>query len=473
MSTDAAGPAAGGRRSRFTIRTRLTLAYALFAALTLGGLGAFLVLRLRSDLRTAIVHDVRDSAAVIATDYRREGLRSFGEIDAATLRRTGSAAQILDRRGRVLAVRGGDIAEDPMLSSSQRLAAGAHPRTWTVALGDNRLPYLVQALPTADGRLLIVGESLRSQQQAVRGVLLLLAVAGPIALLLTAAAAWVLVGRALAPVERLRRGADAIGLRHLDERLPEPGTADEIGQLAITLNTMLRRLQSGVQAQRQLVADASHELRTPLAAMRAELDVSLREAGHTPAERALMEGLRDDVDRMSRTVTNLLTLARADAGRLELRTGPLDLAELAGSSVAALGALARQAGVRLELQAEPALAEGDPQRLGLAIDNLVQNALQHTAGGQTTVSSWTRDGEAGVTVTDSGPGIPPELRDRVFERFFRIDGSRSRESGGSGLGLAICAEIARAHGGRLWLDGGEDDGYGSSFSLALPALTAP
>ncbi len=457
------------RFGRLSIRTRLTVAYALFAALTLVGLGAFLVLRLRADLRTTIEHDLRGNTAAIAADLRQDGLAGFAATGGAAVRRTGSAAQVLDPRGNVVASRGGDLAQDPMLSAAQTaIALRSAPRIWAVRLGDSGLPYLVLSQAATPGRLVLVGESLRSEQEAVRSVLVLLGLAGPIGLALTAVAAWVLVGRALAPVDRLRQGAETIELARLDTRLPEPPVHDEIGQLATTLNAMLSRLADGVSAQRRLVADASHELRTPLAAMRAELDVALRDPDRPSEERETLVSLREDVDRMSRTVTNLLALARADAGRLELKPAQLDLGAVAGRAAEGLRSLAVSARVTLTVDNAPAVARGDAEGLELAIRNLVENAVTHTpAGGRVAVRSWRAPGAAGVRVADTGAGIPEPLRRRVFERFFRVDGSRSRESGGSGLGLAICAEIVQAHGGRVWVTDGPEGG--SEFWLEIPA----
>jgi signal transduction histidine kinase len=216
------------------------------------------------------------------------------------------------------------------------------------------------------------------------------------------------------------------------------------------------------------VADASHELRTPLAAMRAELDVTLRDASRTPAERAALESVREDVDRMSRTVGNLLTLALADEEGLELLRTPIDLAQLAEGAVDTLRALAALGHVTLEYAGEPCWTTGDPQRLTQALTNLIENAIKFTpAGGRVTISTWRHGDEVGVAVADTGVGIDPDVQAQIFERFYRADGSRSRASGGSGLGLAICKEIAAAHGGRIWVE--SRPGHGSRFSIALPA----
>ena len=315
--------------------------------------------------------------------------------------------------------------------------------------------------------LVVVGESLSGVNEAVRKVLVLLLIVGPIVLAASAAAAWLLVRNALLPVDRMRRKADQIGIDQLHERLSAPNPNDQIGRLATTLNAMLDRLQAGVSARRQLVADASHELRTPLAAMRAELDVTLRDPQRTPAERAALESVREDVDRMSRTVGNLLTLALADEGGLELLRAPVDLAVLARGAVDPLRALAALGHVTLDCEGESCWATGDPQRLTQALTNLVENGIKFTpAGGRVTVATWRRGDEAGVSVADTGVGVDDAARERIFDRFYRADGSRSRQSGGSGLGLAICKEIAAAHGGRIWVQ--STPGHGSTFSIALP-----
>jgi heavy metal sensor kinase len=317
-------------------------------------------------------------------------------------------------------------------------------------------------------QVVAVAESLQGTDEAVRRVLILLLIAGPIALALVGFAGWWLVRNALLPVVRMRSLADDIGIDRLHERVAAPHPTDEIGRLASTLNAMLDRLEAGVAAKRQLIADASHELRAPLAAMRAELDVSITEPDRTEAERATLVSVREDVGRMSRTVDNLLTLASADEGQLELLPRRIDLLQTIEEAARPLRALADAKGIRLQIGGEPYTVKADPQRLHQALTNLIENAIKFTpAGGGVTALTWSTNGELGVTVTDTGPGIPPEARAHVFDRFYRADSSRSRESGGSGLGLAICTEIAAAHGGTVRVQ--SEVGSGSAFTLALPA----
>jgi signal transduction histidine kinase len=254
--------------------------------------------------------------------------------------------------------------------------------------------------------------------------------------------------------------AASIGVDRLDDRIPEPAIRDELWQLARTFNTMLDRIRDGVQDQRRLIADASHELRTPLSAMRAEIDVSLRADDLSPAAAEVLESAREEVDRLSRMVDDLLTLATADEeGGLALRRAPADLAELGRAAAAELGA-------DVELRGGPAPVLADEARLARAIRNVVENAVEFSPPGGT-VTIDTAPGR--IAVTDEGPGIPPELREKVFERFFRADPSRSRGTGGSGLGLAIAREIVAAHGGTIRVEGANT----VAIELAPAAFNVP
>ncbi len=452
------------------IRARLTAWYALFLAGTIAGLGAFLVIELRTDLRSTIDRQVRTGSGAISQNYLVDGVTGFRQTSAAALRRSGSAAQVLSASGQVIAGYG-EGGHVPMISPRQeQLALAGRLDLIEVRLGPGKQHFRLLAAPVQPrGRpqLVVVAVPLQGVDEAVDRILNLLLIAGPVAMAVAGIGAWLLLRRALDPVERMRRKAEEIGIDQLHERLAVPKVRDEIGQLATTLNAMLDRLEAGVRANRQLIADASHELRTPLAAMRVELDVSLRDQRRTDAEREVFESVRVDVDRMSRTVDNLITLARADEGRLDLLSDEVDLDQALDEAARPLRPLAEAKGVRLRTIGEPCRSRGDEHRLQHALANLIENAIKFTpAGGEVTLSSWRRGAEVGVTVSDTGPGIPAAEREHVFDRFYRVDRSRSRESGGSGLGLAICREIATAHGGRVWV---ESEGNGSAFSLALPA----
>ena len=170
---------------------------------------------------------------------------------------------------------------------------------------------------------------------------------------------------------------------------------------------------------------------------------------------------------MGRTVDNLLTLAEVDEGRLGLIPTRVRLRDAIDAAVRPLRPLAEAKRLRLEVDGEGCDARADAQRLQQALTNFIENAIKYAhPGGRVSVTAWCAGDEVGVTVADDGPGIPADARTHVFDRFYRVDAARSRESGGSGLGLAICHEIAGAHGGRVWVD--SEEGSGSAFSLALP-----
>jgi heavy metal sensor kinase len=457
---------------RLPIRARMTAWYVLLLAAIIAAVGAFLVLRLRSDLTDAIDRTLQPATAQIADGYRAEGAAEAIDVARSVLTGERPAAQILDPSGRVAVSFGDPVARGPMLSRADAAAVlrtGELTRTVELGRGDQR--FRLVARPTVlrgQQQVAVAVESMATVDRSVRAVLVLLLVAGPAALLATALGGWWLARRALRPIERMTARAAAIDLDRIDDRLVVPHTGDEVARLATTLNAMLDRIGHGVEEQHRLVADASHELRTPLAAMRSEIDVSLRADALPPAARRVLESAREEVDRMTRTVDDLLVLASLDEGRLELLAEPLDLHDVVAHAVSSLDALARTRGISLSVDGPAAIAVGDADRLGHAVRNLVENAIKFSPdGGEVVATTWAADGEVGVTVRDQGPGVAPEVRERIFDRFFRADPARTRSTGGGGLGLAISREIALAHAGRVWVD--DAGSKGSAFSLAVGA----
>jgi heavy metal sensor kinase len=454
------------------IRARLTAWYVVLLAAIIVGLAAFVILRFQADMQASIDSDLRRSAPAIADDYADEGLEDFPDSTAMVLPR-GGFAQVLDSGGRLLASAGDPAPEQsvaPAAAWQDAVAGRSSILTSSVAGRSGRFRTLVRPVDRLGQRqVLVVAESMGEVDDAVRRMLVLLLLAGPAALAATAFGGWWLARQALLPVERMTSKAEQIGIDRLHERIAVPRAHDEIGHLALTLNAMLDRIEHGVADKQRLIADASHELRTPLAVMRAELDVTLRGDDLAEPERAVLESVRDEVDHMSRTVHNLLTLAQVDEGRLDLLISRVPLRRAVETAASQLTTLARTKRVRVEIDpGDPGDVDADPERLHQVLANLIDNAVKFTPpGGDVRITPWRRDGEAGVTVTDTGPGIPEEARPHLFDRFFRVDAARARTHGGSGLGLAICREIALAHGGRLWVD--SEPGRGSAFSLALPA----
>lgn len=451
------------------IRVRLTAWYAALLAAILVAIGTFLVLQLEADLQARLDSEVRTNASSIGEGYTAEGDPGFLDVARAALPGLGAVAQVLDRSGRVLVSHGGGAVDRPIVPTEARAAALlGDARVVSVTVDGMRVRASVSSVRRLGRRhVLVVAESLQEVEASARRVRALLLLAGPVALAATALVGWWLARKALLPVARMTAEAAAIEIDRLHERIAVPRAADELGRLAVTLNAMLDRLESGVREKRRLVADASHELRTPLAVMRAELDVSLRGDALPDEAREVLESAREEVDSMSRTVDNLLTLAQVDEGRLSILRTRVDLVAAGEAALLPLRPLAADKEIRLEVDGEPCEAQADPQRLHQALTNLIENAIKFSPrGGEVRVSVWSSDSEVGVTVADDGPGIPEDARARVFDRFYRVDSARGRGAGGSGLGLSICREIARAHGGRVWIEGRK--GGGSAFSLALP-----
>jgi heavy metal sensor kinase len=454
-----------------SLRTRLAVWSVLMLAAIIVALGAFVTVRLHSDLQQRVDRSLDAGAIVLRRAFDREGPVEFRNTSGAVLGAfpyQPAASQILDLQGSVVVYHAVQ-ARQPMLTGADLTSVlGGTDLLVTRSLGSESFRIWARQIDTSRGNyVLVIAQSLRSVDDSVSSLISQLAIGGIGALLAAGLGGWWLARRALRPVGEMTAAADRITVDRMSERVAEPGSADELGQLAATLNRMLDRVEQGVEDKRRLVGDASHELRTPLAVMRSELDVSLREDELDPDARAVLLSAREEVDRMTRIVENLLTLARVDEGRLKVLPQEIDLRAVAVGAVEPLRGVADARRVEVEVEDGSAAARGDPELLRQVVSNLVDNAIKYGGeGGRVEVGAWRRDGEAGVTVSDSGPGIPAEAHDRVFDRFYRVDAARGR-GGGSGLGLAICQEIIRAHGGRIWVDSA--DGGGAAFSFTVPA----
>jgi two-component system, OmpR family, sensor histidine kinase BaeS len=286
------------------------------------------------------------------------------------------------------------------------------------------------------------------------------------AVLAVAAAVTVVAGRRLVrPVRALTRAAQRMEAGEPGTRVPVEGR-DEVSRLAHAFNAMAESLEASARQRRAMVSDVAHELRTPLANIQGYLEAA--QDGVVPLDEALIMSLLDDATALHRLVDDLQVLALADAGRLTMRRQQVDAAALAQGMVTAQRGAAAAAHVHLEADApHPVPVAGDPDRLRQVLANLVGNALRYTPpGGRVTVSAAVADGSAVLTVQDTGVGITPDHLPHVFDRFYRCDASRSRETGGSGLGLAIVRQLVAAHGGTVTAD--SEPGRGSTFTVSLP-----
>jgi signal transduction histidine kinase len=311
--------------------------------------------------------------------------------------------------------------------------------------------------------VVIVAASFDDVEESVEALRSSLLIAIPLVVAALVVVLWWVVGRALRPVEAIRAEVAGIGARDLHRRVPEPRADDEIGRLARTMNHMLERVDVAAQRQRQFVADASHELRSPLTRIRTELEVDL--AGPDDADlRATHASVLEETIGLQRLADDLLLVAREDEGRATTQAVPLDLDDVVLRVARRLRADDR---VRVDLSGVSAgHVVGDPDQLARVVGNLADNAVRHAAS--VVRFSLRADGARVVlTVEDDGPGVPEADRERIFERFARVDTARTATDGGTGLGLAIARDLAEAHGGTLSLD---PTAEGARFVLTLPAV---
>jgi two-component system, OmpR family, sensor kinase len=430
---------------RVPIRLRVALAFALVSAVVLAALGYFVYARFDSELSEQIDQSLRTHGDDIAS------LVAGGDLarNAKLLGREESFAQVLTPDGRIYATTP-QLGADPQITSAEAARATKASFTATRAhvrsiSGQARLLARPVRGPRGRTFIIVTAASLDDRNESLRNLRTLLLIGGPVALLLASAAGYAVSGRALRPVEAMRRRAAAISAAESEQRLPLPEADDEIRRLGETLNRMLGRLEAALERERAFVDDASHELRTPLAMHKTELELALRYA-KTPEEmRAAISSAIVEVDRLSQLAEDLLVLARSAEGKLALDLRRVGVAGLLGDLRERFSGRVAATGRSLIIEPANGLSvEGDRLRLEQALGNLVENALEH-GGGEITLRASERVGEVAIHVEDRGPGFAPEFIDRAFERFSRGDPSRGGD--GTGLGLAIVEAIARAHRG--------------------------
>jgi len=432
------------RRLLASVRLRITAAatVAVAVALVAGGFG--LVFLLQAGVVRTIRGDAQLRAAEVAALAQRGPLPPL--LPTLTASRL-TLAQVIGIDGKVRAASGPLTGRPPVVAAGEESRHGEIRRL--DGLGDLDGPWLIQVLPVSlDGRPahVVVATSLADLRSSV-GVLGKLLLAGLAVLVaLVAALCWLVVGRALRPIEAMRAEVDAITARELARRVPEPPTGDEVGRLARTMNEMLDRLERSSAAQRRFGEDASHELRTSVANIRTAIEVALAHPERADWRAVAADVLLQD-ERAQQLIDEMLVLARTDGGRLERATRPVDLAAIARAAAKGGGGITVRA-----VAPAPVAVLADPTHLARIVANLVDNATRFARSAVSVAVE--RVGAWGVlSVEDDGPGVSQADRKRVFERFVRLDHHRDRLSGGSGLGLAIVRELVEAAGGTVALEG--------------------
>lgn len=475
-----------------SVRSRATLGATLVVAVALVAAGAAVLLSLRANLTGEAGTRAERSAQAVASELAaRTPLDKLSGLDAED-----TPVQIVDEDGVLLAAsedlerisgtgtpevtpaparsdgdddgddgddRSGrsddDDRDDDSLAPGE-IAQGASYTNGTATVDGDTEDYRFAAVEveTPDrGRLTVhAGAPLAAEHSAVGTALTSMLIGFPLLLGVVAAVTWLVTGRALRPVEGIRREMAAItASEDLRRRVPEPATHDEIARLARTTNATLAALESSVERQRRFVADASHELRSPIASLRTQLEVA---AAHP--ELLDLDGAVEDTVRLQNLAADLLLLARLDAGERPAGTR-VDLAALAREAAAGRESVT--------VDAEAVEVSGSRGQLGRVLANLLDNAQRH-ARERITVSVRREGDQAVVGVADDGEGVADADRERIFERFVRLDAARSRDEGGAGLGLAIARDVAVRHGGTLTT--GAAPAGGALFELRLPLAGA-
>jgi heavy metal sensor kinase len=451
------------------VRLRLTAWYVLLLGLTLLLFSFYLHLRLEHSL-AAQMDDALQVAASQALPLvgEEQGHPSFGTTDVAqtVIRRliqAGFAGRLTAPDGTVW----------DGLGDAQYVPAGP-PRAagWSsVEVEGTDWRVYSQPLDAPEGRpvgWLQVARSLAPIDQASEGLFVQIMLSLPLVVLLAAVVGYFLAGRALRPIDRMTRTAQAMSAQDLTQRIGYKGPDDEVGRLARTFDQMLDRLQAAFERERRFTADASHELRTPLTVIKGRIDVTVSRPRTVQEYTHTLHDVAREANRLIRLTNDLLFLTRLGQPSPSMQPQPVDLSDLLHAIVDQVRPLAEAKALGLVEEVAPGLhLAGDADYLIRLFLNILDNAIKYTpVGGRVTVRAVEESTTVCVTVRDTGPGIPPQHLPHLFERFYRVEADRSRETGGTGLGLAVAAEIARGHGGTLEVQSAV--GQGTTCLIRLP-----
>lgn len=455
--------------SRLPIRWRLAIWYAILLSVALVVFGAALYLGLRSQLYEGLDDQAQGQSALLAGAVRVVERRPTLDITQVAGADTDQFVRLWTMDGDLVTDTSRDLGVSPPSADLIAALSDGHTRWTTLQAEPETLRIITVPVREADTVIgvLQVGVSRGDIEETLSILVVLLSIAAP---LVFGAAIWggyVLAGRALAPVAAITRLAGSLTGSEFDARLRLDLPDDELGRLARTFDAMLARTEQAFDRQRRFTGDAAHELRTPLALMRSQIDVLLVHP-RTPDEyQAALREQIGDLERLTGLVGTLLTLARADTGQLKPDRVGFDLADTVELVLEQYTPMATDAEVILGDESRPCRLDADEDLLVQVLVNLLDNALAHTlAGGTVRVGCGITDGQARLWVADTGSGIAPEHRERVFDRFYRVDDGRTRARGGTGLGLSICRAIAEAHGGTIAL--ASTLGDGTQVEVCLP-----
>ncbi|WP_010588115.1 sensor histidine kinase [Schlesneria paludicola] len=460
-------------RASRSIRNELILAQLLFLFVIVTGFGGAIYALVSHGTYRQVESDLLGAAQLLANDPNIQHEIASLSIAQVYRRRFGPAPRdyayfgIWDKQGRLI---GGSDPLPPHTRPLDHAPRTDGPRPFFSRTHGSHLEVIV-AGPA--GTQILVGRPLARENDGLRRLLFWDCAFGLLSMIVGGIGAWWLARRIAEPLEQMTNTAEQITYRHLDQRLPTESSSNEVTRLTNVFNQMLERLQLSFRQQNQFTADASHELRTPVAIILAQAEHSLSRPRNPDEYRNALQTCLDAANRMKRLIDDLLILARADLGCLQLRRNPIDLAEVVRPVIAMLEPLARERQIRISSQLLTAWVDGDATRLGQVITNLVTNAIRYNrAEGDVFVSVFARDQQCCLVVADSGLGISLADQDRVFERFYRADAARTFDDNqGTGLGLSIAQEIVTAHSGTLEISSQPD--RGTTVTARFPLISGP
>jgi two-component system, OmpR family, heavy metal sensor histidine kinase CusS len=456
--------------SRLSIRWRLTLWYGAVLATVLTVFGASVYLMMRHALLartgTGMVMESTEVAEEVARSRDSATLGTW--LERRFARHPGYDIQVSSLGGEAL-FRSERVKTNGLPRPSESPAT-EQPTFESFAGQSGHARLLNQVVPGPDGSLILqIAAPLAADDHELIELLTVMLLAGPLALALALGGGYLLARRALAPVDRMAAEADQITASHLDRRLEVINPDDELGRLGATLNGMITRLERSFDEIRRFTADAAHELRTPLTVMRNVVEVALRSPREPEQYRRVLGDVLEEVERLTRLAEQLLFLCREDAGLVPLAMKVVLLDELVRDAVEHMSVVAEAKGLTLEggdLASCPIRA--DPDQLRRLTFNLLDNAIKFTpVGGTIRIGLERSEGQACLSIADSGVGIPAEHIPHLFDRFYRVDPARGQETEGTGLGLAICRSIAEAHGGQVRIE--SVVGRGTRATFVMPA----
>ena len=449
-----------------TLRGRMTLwsAGIVTAALALFGAGA------AWNLREEMVENLDDEIKTEAHDFFA-GIKQQGVdwLDTRSIEALFDQSkrfhyvEIHDASGRLL-------YRSPNLGNQEVLPAKPQKKLDDLVWSGGTLRFGVFE---ASGIILALGKDTEETRETLGQLVLAYVLALPLVVVAVGLGSWWIAHRAVAPVKAIAAQAEKISASDLHQRIAESSSPDEISHLTHVLNAMFDRLQTSFEQVTRFTSDASHELKTPLALMRAEVEMALDSPRLASDQRDLLSDLIEQCTQLSHIVDGLLFLSRADDRSLAIKQDPVDLVALVRDLMEDAEILAEPSTLTLrsEMPVE-LLVAGDRQLLARAVMNLIDNAIKYNRpGGSVNISASIEGTNAVLSVRNTGPGIPSNLKQRVFDRFYRTDLSHNKETGGHGLGLSIAREIARAHRGEVTLV--HSDSHWTEFSVALPINRVP